>query len=334
MCSNCSQPTCQQPNNCYEARFSIGLNDAKTMIVGSLDGVPFVPFSMKDAVRANETNTALRYDQENDALVFENERFKNGNGSADFVTVAQILSGAQIAQLGGVGNFVEGGLASVVRNGSNLELSFEIPEPVADNELSEGFIAYVPSPVSGSRYKTIKPAPGGSTDSLLVGHPDGSIEFVVPITSPILVPLNTLTSNGLFSGAPAVSSGTFRYQTMGTTQVVINTSGSQVEVELSFRYSLQTGASRNGVYCRLINGGSDYQQNFVEGVANIKQEGYPGGQGRFRCILAPNQKCQFEFGAWESAAGNMVITIGSTNEVAGVATEVAVPPVITVRRQV
>lgn len=337
MCSSCNQPTCTEPSKCFEARFTFGFNDDKTMIVGSLDGVPFIPLPMREAVRANETNTALKYSQENKSLVFENEKFKNGQGVANYITVAEILSGADISQLGGVGPMVEGGLASVIVVDDQLQLVFQVPEPVQLNELSEGFIAYVPEPVSGSHYKIIKPAPGGTTDSLLVGHPDGSIEFAVPITSPIIVPLNTLTSNGEFSGTPAVTPGNdWGYQTMGTTQVITNTSGSEVEVTLRFRWSFQNAATRSGVYCRLINGGSDYQQNFVEGISNIKQEGYPGGAAAFTCILAPNQKCQFEFGGWaDDDNAPWVLTIGSTNEDGtGTPVEVAVPPVITIRRQI
>jgi hypothetical protein len=336
MCSNCNQPSCNTPNSCYEARLSLGLNDDKTMIVGTLDGLPIIPIPLKQAIRANETNTTLKWDDDNKMLVYQNERFKNDQGSADFVSAAQILSGAQLSQIGGIDALVEGGLASVIREGNELVLTFEVPQPVANNELSEGFIAYVPEPVSGSRYKIIKPAPGGDSDTLLVGHPNGSIEFVVPITSPLLVPLNTLTSNGEFSGVPAVHPGNdWGYQTMGTTQVVTNTSGSDVEVTLRFRYSMQTAGTRNGVYCTLINGGSDFKTTFIEGVTNLKQEGYPGGMGQFSVILEPNQKCQFEFGGWSDDDGAWELTIGSTNENGtGTPTEVAVPPTITIRRQV
>lgn len=331
-CQTCKQPSCQTPNACYEARLSLGFSTDKTMIVGKLDGVPIIPLRLPAVIHANETNTNLKYDTKNKTLVFENEKYKNKNGSADSIPVAQLLAGANLNQLDGVAALSNGGLASVAVVDNVLTLIFEVPEPVQANELPGGFVAYVPDPIDGgSRYKIIKPAPGGTTDSLLIGHPNGSIEFAVPLTSPLLVPVNTLTSNGVFSGAPAVSSGSWRYQAMGSTQVVTNTSGSQVEVELFFRYSMQVASgTRNGVYCRLVNGGSDFQTSFVEGVSNIKQEGYPGGTGRFRCLLAPNQKCQFEFGGFENAAGTMTLTIGQIDESGGV----AVPPVITIRRQI
>lgn len=335
-CNNCNQPTCQKRSDCYEARLSLGLNDDKTRIVGSIDGVAIVPIPIKEAVKASESNTTLKYNEDTKSIVFENERYKNSQGAADILTVAQILSGATLSQIGGVDGLVNGGLASVIQVGNNLVLTTEIPTPVQVGELSEGFIAYVPDPISGSRYKTIKPAPGGTSDSLLIGHPNGSIEFVVPITSPIIVPLDTLTNDGEFSGTPGTTPGNdWGYQTMGTTQVVANTSGSEVEVTLKFRYSFQNSAARSGVYCSLINGGADYKTTFVEGISNLKQEGYPGGMGEFTCILAPNQKCQFEFGGWADDDGAWVLTIGSTNENgSGTPTEVAVPPVITVRRQV
>lgn len=334
-CNSCNQPTCTEPNRCYEARLSLGLNDAKTMIVGKLDGVPIIPINLREAMRANETNTSLKYDEESKSLVFENEKFENGKGVADYVPVSEIFSGADLSQLGGVDSLVEGGLASVIAVDGKLRLVFDVPEPVQVGEVSEGFITYVPDPIAGSRYKTIKPAPGGTSDSLLVGHPNGSVEFAVPIVSPLLVPLQSLTGQGKFSGAPATAHGNWRYQSMGTTDVVTNTSGSQIEVTLSFRYSLQSAATRNGVYCRLVNGGADYKTTFVEGVTSLKQEGYPGGFGQFTVVLAPNQKCQFEFGAWEDGTGNMTITIGSTDEDgSGNSVETAYPPVITLRRQI
>jgi hypothetical protein len=314
-------------DKCYEARLSLGFDDNQTMIVGTLDGVPIIPLRLKSAVQKNETNTNLKYDQNAKALIFENERYKNGDGAVDSVLISQLLSGAQLSQLGGVGGFIEGGLASIIDGA----LSFDVPEPVQTNELASGFVAYVPSPISGSRYKIVKPAPGGDSDTLLVGHPNGSIEFAVPLPAPIAMPVANMTGSGVFSGAPAVNSGSFYYQTMGTTDVITNTSGSDVEVELFFRYGMPApSGGRRGVYCNLVNGGTDFQTHFVEGITNIKSEGSIGGNARFRCILSPNQKCQFEFGGWANASGTMTLTIGSINE----GGETAVSPVITQRRMI
>lgn len=290
---------------------------------------------MIDAVRANETNTTLKYDSARRMLVFENERSKNGQGSADYVTTREILSGAAISEIGGVNILVEGGLASVIKTPEGaLEVLFSIPNPVGVGETPTGFISYVPNPADGVHYKRIQPDPGGTSDTLLIGHPNGSVEFASPIASPLLIPVASLTSGGAFSGVPSVSSGTWRYQQMGESQIITNTSGSIVEVELDMRWSMQTAGTRSGFYALLVNGGTDYKQTFVEGQSNIKREGYPGGQGNWKVTLNPGQRCQFRFGGWTNASGNMVITVGSVNETAGATVQTVYQPVITIRRLV
>lgn len=331
MCYRCQNSSCPSPSSCDEARLSLGFDDKLSMIVGSMDGVPIVPLRLATVVKKLETNTTLKWDPQKKAIVFENEKFKKGEGSADQVLAADIASAIDVSDITGVGSMIEGGLASIALVDDQLQLVFQVPEPVSANEISQGFITYVENITEGSHYRIIKPTPGGTIDTLLIGHPNGSIEFAVPITSPIIVPLSSLTGNGEFTGAPAVSgTGTWKYQTMGTTQTVANTSKSEVEVELFFRHAISAATGRRGVYCKLVNGGTDFQTTFTEGVTSLKQETSAGGEASFRCILAPGEKCQFEFGIWETAAGNMTATIGSIDEDG----EHAVPPVITVRRQI
>lgn len=327
-CTSCSQDPCK----CTEARLSLALSQDKLYIIGSLDGVYIKPIPLVSAIKVGETDTALKYDPEKKSLVYENEKYKNNKGSANFITSKQILSGSSIVDLGDVEPYVQGGLASIAEIDEQLVLQFAIPSLVSVEELSSGFITYVEEPLDGNHYKRVAPDTGGESDSVLIGHPNGSIEFTTPIVSPLLVPVANLTSAGKFSGTPAVSSGTWRYQQLGESQIIQNTSGSNIEVKLRFRYSLQTAGTRSGVYASLVNGGSDFQLTFVEGLSNIKQEGYPGGVGEWSVKLEPNQKCQFRFGAWTNASGSMVATIGSVDESAGATIQTVYEPTITIRR--
>lgn len=330
-CNNCDNKTCR---GCYEARLSLGLSVDKKYIVGSLDGVYIKPIPIKDVVKQWETNTNLKYDPSRAALVFQNENYKKKTGSADFVTTREILSGADISDIGNIGALVKGGLGSIVEEDGVLQLQFAVPIPVGVSENSTGFITYVENPVDGNHYKRIQPDIGGPSDTLLIGHPDGTIEFASPINSPVLVPVENLTSGGAFSGAPSTSSGTWRYQQMGQSQVITNTSGSKIELELSIRWSMQTAGTRSGFYAELVNGGADYQTLFVNNRSNTKQEGYPGGQGVWKVVLDPNQRAQFRFGAWTNAAGNMVVTVGSIDENAGNTIQSVYRPIISLRRLV
>lgn len=331
-CSSCGSDA-HATNKCYEARFSIALKSDNRYIIGSLDGRYFSPIDLNPAVKKLETNTTLKYNPELRSIVFENERFKNSKGPADSITTREILSGASLSELGGVLPLVNKGLASVTLIEDELKLQTQIPVPIENGELASGFIAFVDTPNDGtSNYRLITPNISGDTDTILVGHPDGGIEFVVPIDSPLIMETDDLTSSGAFSGSPSTSSGTWRYQQMGQTDVITNLSGSKVEVVLELRWSMQTGGTRSGFYATLVNGGSDYQQAFTDGLTSQKQEGYPGGQGRWTCILEPNQRCQFRFGGWTNAAGNMVITVGSVSENAGSTVQQVQLPTISVRR--
>lgn len=335
MCSTCGNRQCNlSSDKCYEARLSLGVREDKSEIVGSLDRVSMKPIPIKPFVQANETVTTLRYDPDKRALVYKGERADRQNGSADYVTSAEILSGATMAELGGVGQLNPGGIGIATVTGDNkLQVLFEIPDPIEANELSSGFLTYVENPNDGASYlRLIRPNLGGSSDSILIGHPNGDMEFSSPIDSPLIVPKANLKSNGHFSGAPATASGTWRYQDMGTSQVVTNTSGSRIEVTLNFRYSMETVGTRSGVYCTLQNGGADYQTEFIDGYTSVKQEGYPGGYGEFKTVLEPNQKCQFAFGAWTNAAGSMVCVIGSVDESSGSTVYTVNEPTISIRR--
>lgn len=329
-CNSCNKQKCN--GSCYEARLSLGLDVKKENIVGSIDGVYIKPISIKSVVKQWESNTNLKYDPSIRSLVFQNEASRNGTGNPDFVTTRDLLSGADISEIGNIGSLVAGGLASVSNDNGNLQLQFSVPIPVGVSETSTGFITYVPNPVDGIYYKRIQPDTGGTSDTVLVGHPDGTVEFASPIASPVLVPTANLTSGGAFSGTPSTSSGTWRYQQMGQSQVITNTSGSRIEVELSLSWSLQTAGSRSGFYAELINGGSDYKTTFVQGQSNIKREGYPGGSSSWKVVLDANQRVQFRFGAWTNATGTMVATIGSVNETAGTTVQTVYQPVITLRR--
>lgn len=329
-CNSCGVSSCR--GACYEARLSLGLSSDYASIIGSLDGVYIKPIPLSLAVKANETNTSLKYDLSKRMLVYQNEKSKNGKGSPDFITTRELLSGSTLDEIGGVQALVDGGLASVIEVDDQLVLQFSIPQPVGIGENSSGFITYVSNPADGVHYKSIRPDPGGTSDTLLIGHPNGSVEFASPIVSPVLIPLASLTSNGAFSGVPSVSSGVWRYQQMGQSQVITNTSGSVVEVELTLGWSMQTAGTRSGFYASLVNGGSDYKTTFVQGQTNIKQEGYPGGRGSWKVTLNPGERCQFLFGGWTNAAGNMVITVGSVDEAAGVTKQTVYQPIITVKR--
>lgn len=329
-CNKCNRSSCD--GTCYQARLSLGLDQSKSSLIGSLDGVYIKPVPLKSVVATNESDTNLHYDPSIRALVYNNEQYKRGEGQPDYIPTRSLLSGADISEIGNIGSLIEGGLASVARSGSELNLQFSIPIPIGATETSTGFITYVPNPVDGIYYKRIQPSVGGVSDTVLIGHPDGTIEFANPIVSPVLVPTTNLTTSGHFSGTPSTTSGTWRYQQMGQSQVITNTSGSKVEVSIHIRWSMQTAGSRSGFYCSLVNGGTDYQQNFVEGVPNIKSESYPGGEGVWTAVLDPNQRAQFSFGGWTNTAGNMEITVGSIDESAGNTIHTVIQPAISIRR--
>lgn len=310
---------CQTPNaSCYEARLWLGLDNNNRSIIGTLDGRPIQPIELKPAFQALESTTALKYDPDVRSLVFENERSIKGVGSPDYVSSREILGGAILPELGGVGQMVDTGLASVWRNGDDLELQFVTPTPLESGETGAGFLTYVANPnTPGHNYKLIQPDTGGQ-DSIFLGRSDGSTKFEAPIASPVSVAVTDLINDtGVFSGAPSVNGTTdtnYRYQTMGTSQVITNTSGSKVEVELSFRISLSAAAGHTGVYARLVNGGSDYKTTFAEGGTNIKTEVSLGGQVSYTVTLLPNQRAQFEFGVWANQPGNITAVIGSLTE--------------------
>src|SRR5690606_2128555 len=151
-CNNCNQQNCNR-DKCYEARLSLGLDRAKQNIIGSLDGVYIKPVPIAEVVKNEETSTSLKYDPSIRSLVFQNEKFKKGQGSADYVSTRELLSGADISEIGNIGPLVEGGLASVARSGNEVQLQFSVPIPVGVSETSTGFITYVPNPVDGVYYK-------------------------------------------------------------------------------------------------------------------------------------------------------------------------------------
>lgn len=316
---------------CYtESRLQLGLKEDYSAIVGSLDRVSIQPIPLDKAVKANETRTSLRYDPELRALIYVGESAKRTGGSPDYIEARELLSGATIEELGGVGDLGAGGIPVVALVDGQLTVVGVAPAPIETGEVSGGFLTYVAEPNDGlSHVRLLRPDTNGANDSLLLGRPDGSLEFAPPIVSPLVVPVDTLTSSGIFTGAPAVATGGYRYQTMGTTQVVSNTSGSPVEVTLNFYFALVTAGSHNGVYAKLVNGGSDFKTTFINGANNVKQEGYPGGYAEFRVVLAPNEKCSIEFGAWtDGDSGNIEATIGSSDE----AGKTAYAPTISIRR--
>lgn len=330
MSCNCNN---KRSNDCHEAHLSLGLSNDKSMLIGSLDGQYLKPVQLRDTVKANETITALRYDPSRRLLIFENERSRNGQGSPDQISAQELLAGADISAVGGVQPLVVGGLASSAIIDGRPQVQFEVPIPVEASETSDGFITYVANPNNGtSHYKLVRPDLSSTGGSVLVGDASGSVEFKAPIDSPILVPIGNLTSNGSFSGSPSVSSGTWRYQQMGESQIITNDFGTAVEVTLRIRWSMQTAGNRSGFYASLVSGGSDYQTQFVEGQSNIKQEGYPGGFGEWTCVLDPSQRCQFRFGGWTNGAGNMEITTGSYDESGGTPQQTVQQPSIFIRR--
>jgi len=310
---------CQSPNaSCYEARLWLGLDNNNRSIIGTLDGQPIQPIELRPAFQALESTTALKYDPDVRSLVFENERSIKGAGAPDYVSSREILSGAILPEIGGVGQMVDTGLASVWRNGDDLELQFIVPTPLETGESGAGFLTYVANPnTPGQNFKLIQPDTGGQ-DSIFLGRSDGSTKFEAPIASPVTVAVTELINDtGIFSGAPSVNGTTdtnYRYQTMGTSQVITNTSGSKVEVELTFRISLSAAAGHTGVYCKLNNGGSDYKTTFAEGGSNVKTEVSLGGQVSYSVTLLPNQRAQFEFGVWANQPGNITAVIGSLSE--------------------
>lgn len=318
---------------CFESRLSLGVKEDGSAIVGSLDRVSITPIPLKRAVQQNETVTTLKYDPDLKAIVYANESVARTGGTPDTIETREILSGANIAGIGGVGELVEGGVALVTVVDNVPQVIFSVPKPVEVGEIANGFITYVANPNDGSSYlKTVQPSTDGVNDSVLIGRANGDIEFSTPIASLVVIPVDDLTSDGIFNGTPSTASGTWRYQLMGTSPVVSNTSGSPIEVTLNFRYSLVTAGSHSGVYASLLNGGADYKTTFISGISNEKQEGYPGGYAQFIAQLDPNQKVQFNFGAWTNASGNMEVTIGSLNEVAGTTTKIAQAPTIRIRR--
>jgi hypothetical protein len=320
---------------CYEARLSLGVNTSKTQIQGSLDRVSIKPIPIQPFVQANETTTTLKYDPDKRSLVYQGEPTGKRGASANYVKSSEILSGSDISELGGVGALTQGGIGLATLTDNELRLLFSVPSPVEVGESSGGFITYVAKPNDGKSFlRTIQPELGGNSDSVLIGHPDGSLEFSTPLASPLRVSLSDLTGSGHFAGNPSKASGSWRYQQMGTSQTVSNTSGSRVAVTLNFRYSLETAGAHSGVYASLANNGADYQTRFIGGRSDSKQEGYPGGYAEFTCVLDANQKCQFLFGAWTDAAGNMVVTIGSIDEDGGDTIYTVNPPTISIRRLV
>lgn len=321
------------PKNHYEARLLLSLDNKNKRLIGTLDGVPIVPVELRPVLEALETTTALKYSQDDRSLVFENEQSIKGEGPADYVTSREILSGAVLTEIGGVGGFTEGGLASVTSdNNGDLSLEFVVPTPVEVGESSDGFLTYVRDPLEGnSHYRIITPNTGTSNDTVLIGHPNGSVEFATPVTSPVLWPLANLVGSGYFSGAPATAGTTddnFKYHELGTSQVITNGSGSRVLVTLAYRFSISAAAARLGTYATLVNGGSDYKTTFAEGSSNIKTETGPGGLVSYQVTLEPNQRVQFKIGAWENQAGNITTVIGSVDE----GGYTARPPVITIER--
>lgn len=332
-CTSCNSAS-HTTDKCYEARLALGLSNSKSQIIGSIDGVYIKPVDLKAGVQASETNTSLRYDPVNRLLIYEGERFKNGNGTSDQISAQELLAGADISVVGGVQAMVDGGLASSAIIDGRLQVQFEVPTPVEAGEVTGGFVTYVQDPNNGtSYYRLIRPDLSGTSDTVLVGHPNGEMEFALPIDSPILVPIANLTTSGHFSGTPSVSAGTWRYQQMGQSQIITNAFGSKVEVALNLRWSMQTAGTRSGFYASLVSGGADYKSTFTDGSSNQKQEGYPGGTGNWVVTLEPNQRCQFNFGGWTNAAGSMSITVGSYSE-DGTGTPIndVQQPIITIRR--
>lgn len=321
----------------FEARLFLGLSADNKTLVGTFDRVGLKPIRLQPAVKANETTTSLGFDPDKRSLVFYHERSRDVNGSPDYVTSREILAGADLSEIGGVGTLDNGGLAQTVRDGDTIRLNSIVPSPIESGERSLGFVSYVEDPNDNvSHYRLTSPSVGGESDTILIGHPNGSVEFSPPITSPLLVPVANLTSGGAFSGTPNVASGSWRYQLMGTTQVITNSSGSNIEVELAVRYAISAAGSRAGMDATLVNGGADYETQFVEGVSTVKHDGgagaAAGGRAVWKVILEPGQKCQISFRAWTNAVGTLVCTLGSTDESGGTTTQTVYRPVITLRR--
>lgn len=322
----------------FEARLFIGLSEDKNYLVGTFDRVGLKPIDLGPAVKANETVTSIGFDPDKRSIVYYHENSRETNGSPDYITSKEILAGSDISEIGGVGTLTNGGLAQTIREGNTIRLNSLVPAPIENGENSTGFLAYVTDPNDGiSHYRTVSPSVSGDSDTILIGHPNGDVEFSAPITSPLLVPIANLTSSGKFNGTPNVSAGNWRYQAMGTTQIVTNTSGSKIELELSVPFSISSAGGRSGMEASMVNGGADYQTLFAEGVSKMKHDAGPGaasgGRATWRAILEPNQKCQISFRVWSNAVGTIVCTIGSTDEDgAGNAIQTVYQPVISLRR--
>lgn len=312
-CSNCKEQKCvgctdsykiPNRNSCEESKLNLGLSQDGSMLVGALNGVPISPVRLDMAVDNLETVTEMYFSPEQNGIVFVNE-----DGNENIITIAEILNNATIEEIAGIGDLEEGGLASVVRRDGILQLTLEVPPILPSSQNAQGFVVYVPNVGPGEpHYKLIAPQSGAS-NSVMVGSPDGSIQFVQAISSPRPLNGNNMDDGGTFSGTPAVSTNGVVRSRMGNAMDIVNSDPNPIEVSLEF-FMQFTADGAQGAYARLESGGGNFVTDFVEGVNGIDRPLGRGGYGKWTVVLGPGQAARFVFGVW-SAGQSVNCVIGN-----------------------
>lgn len=321
-CNDC-KPSKRYPTRsaCEESQLNLGLSQDGTMIVGSFNGIPISPIRLERAVDTLETVTSINFDTEENAIAFHDEA-----GDITLIPISQILSNASIEELSGIDDLSPGGLASVVERNGVLMMTFEVPPLLPSGQQAQGFVVYVPNVAPGEpHYKLIAPETGTS-NSVMVGRPDGRIEFASAISSPRNG--SEFDNDGRFTGTPAVSTSGVLRSRMGEFPVITNTDASPVEVE--FEFFMQFAADGpQGAYARLVNEGSDYVTQFFEGANAIDRPLGRAGMAKWNAVLGPGQSAKIVFGVW-SQSQSVDCVIGNFRT--GAPSSVLIPPIAKVRR--
>lgn len=321
-CKDC-KPSKAYPTRtaCEESQLNLGISQDGTMIVGSFNGVPISPIRLERAVDTLETVTSIEFDAEENAIAFHDEA-----GDTTLIPISQILANASIEELSGIDDLSPGGLASVVERNGTLMMTFEVPPILPSSQQAQGFVAYVPNVAPGEpHYKLIAPETGTS-NSVMVGRPNGRIEFAPAISSPRNG--SEFDNNGRFSGTPAVDTSGVKRSRMGSFPVITNTDASPVEVEFELFMQFADDGPQ-GAYARLENNGSDYVTQFFEGLNAIDRPLGRGGMAKWTLVLGPGQSASIVFGVW-SQGQSVNCVIGNFR--GGSPSSVLVPPVAKVRR--
>lgn len=287
---------------CEESVLNLGLSQDGTMIVGSINGIPISPVRLEPAVKNLETVTQFYFSPDENGIVFIDE-----DGNESIVTINQILSNSSIEELAGIDDLEAGGLASVIESEGSLALTFSVPPLLPSGQIAQGFVVYVPNVGPGEpHYKLIAPQVGPN-NSVMIGSPDGSIQFAPMIPSPLVLNGSHLDDGGTFNGTPAVATGGVVRSRMGQAMDITNNDPNPIQVDLEL-YMQFTSDGAHGAYARLESGGSNYASNLVEGVNGIDRILGRGSQGKWSTILAPGQVARFVFGVWSTGASvNCVI---------------------------